>query len=147
MKCTGISNDQSEMFQIFGFHKQKVCEINRVFHYLVSYSMVIDEMIRSLACFIKFYTITWLLCAFSLVIDCDLLIDHRKYHSMYWTTIIFLFLIQAVTSSVIYYSTHMEKYNLFVKWTHLVWSLMSIQNFKNLELCIFLALPTAHVSP
>ena len=58
--------------------------------------------------FNTFYTITRLLCAFSLVVDRDLLtntqtdgVKSTSYHN-------------AMTSSVIYYSTHTEKCYLYV---------------------------------
>ena len=58
--------------------------------------------------FITFYTITRLLCAFSLVVDRDLL-KNTQTDGVKSTSDD-----NAMTSSVIYYSTHTEKCYLFV---------------------------------
>ena len=70
-----------------------------------------------------FYTITWLLCAFSLVVDRDLLKDthtqmasYPSIYHIYFVSCHTFFVLCDVICDLLQY-THTEKYNLFVKKT------------------------------
>ena len=73
----------------------------------ISYYHFVSRLYHSIPFCIILYTITWLLCAFSLVVDRDLLKDTDDVKSTRKWRQINLY---AVTSSVIYYSTHTENF-------------------------------------